>query len=72
MKLYKTRNGRKNKAGKNLYTFVIAENNEQAEELAKEAFRQHKSVDSGEKEFIRMHVIIEDLSQPGASAIWAL
>lgn len=72
MKLYKTRNGNQNKAGKNLYAFVLAENDEQAEMLAKEAFRYHKGIEVGEKEFIRMHIIIEDLSQSGASAVWAL
>lgn len=72
MKLYKTRNGRKDKDGNKLYAFVVAENDEQAEELAKKAFRQHRSIDRGEKEFIRMHVIIEDLSQPGVSAVWAI
>lgn len=72
MKLYKARNGHQDKEGKNLYVFVLAEDDEQAEAMAKEAFSRHKTVDTGNKEFIRMHAIIEEISEPATSAVWAL
>ncbi len=73
MKLYKTRNGNRDIDGKMLYVFVVAEDDDQAEALAKEAFRHHRGVTNEETgEFIRMHAIIEDISRPCSSAVWGL
>lgn len=73
MKLYKARNGNHDIDGKTLYVFVIAEGDEQAEAIAKEAFSRHRGIaDTEGSEFIRMHAIIEDISQPVSSAVWGL
>jgi hypothetical protein len=73
MKLYKARNGNRDLDGKMLYVFVIAKDDEEAETLAKEAFSHHPGVKNEETgEFIRMHAIIEDVSQPSSSAVWGL
>ncbi len=73
MKLYKTRNGNRDVDGKMLYVFVIANDDEQAEMMAKEAFSHHRGIVNEETgEFIRMHAIIDDISQPSTSAVWGL
>jgi hypothetical protein len=72
MKLYKARNGNYDRMGKALYVFVIAADDEQAEELAKEAFSHHRGIPGDHGEYIRMHAIIEDITRPGASAVWGL
>lgn len=72
MKLYKARNGNYDRAGKALYVFVIADDDEQAEMLAKEAFSHHRGIPGEHEEYIRLHAIIEDISRPGASAVWGL
>ena len=72
MNLYKARNGNRNEAGKALYVFIVAASDEQALAMAKEAFRHHRGLNTGNREFIRLHAIIEDVSGPAASAVWAL
>ncbi len=72
MKLYKARNGNYDRSGKALYVFVVANDDEEAEALAREAFSHHPGVPSELGAYIRLHAIIEDLTRPGASAVWGL
>lgn len=72
MKLYKARNGNYDRFGKALYVFIIAADDEQAEKLAKEAFSHHPGIPGERGDYIRLHAIIEDVSQPCASAVWGL
>lgn len=72
MKLYKARNGNYDRSGKALYVFVVANNEEEAEVLAKKAFSHHPGILGERGVYIRLHAIIEDLTQPGASAVWGL
>jgi len=72
MKVYKARNGNFDKRGKALYVFVIAHDDEQAEALVKEAFGHCPGTPGECGNRIRIHAIIEDISQPVASAVWSL
>ena len=72
MKLYKARNGNLDRSGKALYVFVVASSEEEAETLAKQAFNHHPGLPSERGAYIRLHPIIDDLTRPGASAIWGL
>ena len=72
MKVYKARNGNCDKRGKALYVFVVAHDDEQAEELAKEAFSHCPGIPRACGNRIRIHAIIEDVSQPVGSAVWSL
>lgn len=73
MKVYKAWNGTLDKYGKGLYVFVVAENDEQALSMAKEAFSNRRSTTGSNSEaFIRMHAIIDDVSRPGTSGVWEL
>lgn len=73
MKVYKAWNGTLDKYGKGLYVFVVAENDEQALSMAKEAFSSRRSTTGSNSEaFIRMHPIIDDVSRPGTSGVWEL
>ncbi len=72
VKVYKARNGNRDKRGKALYVFVLAHDDEQAKELAKEAFGHCPGIPGERGNRIRIHAIIEDLSQPVASAVWSL
>ena len=72
MKVYKARNGNYDQEDKALYVFVIAADDEQAEVLAREAFSQHRGTPGEYGDFIRLHVIIEDVNQSAVSAVWGL
>jgi hypothetical protein len=72
MKVYKARNGNYDKHGKALYVFVIAHDDNQAEKLAKEAFSHCPGTPGERGNRLRIHMIIEDVSQPVTSAVWSL